>query len=77
MLILIEDGELAVEVDGGSYNLYTGDTLHFKASLGHRWKNTSDQSVQFLVIGTLSQAMRSILGDRLRRRDIPVKLMHE
>ena len=74
MLIVCEQGELEVTVDEKRYRIRSGDTLHFKAALPHGWMNTSDQPVQFLVIGTLSQAMRSILGDRLQRRDVPLEL---
>jgi len=74
IVLLCERGELEVEVAEQTYRIAEGDSLHFKASLTHAWKNTSSEPVQFLVIGTLTQAMRSMLGDRLQRRDLPIEL---
>jgi transcriptional regulator with XRE-family HTH domain len=77
ILILCEEGELEVVVDDEVYRVRSGDSLHFKASLGHTWMNRTEHPAQFLVVGTLSQAMRSILGDRLRRLDVPLDVLEE
>ena len=74
ILLLGERGRLDVTIDDTLYVIEPGDSLHFKASLAHGWKNNGESTAAFIVVGTLSQAMRSILGDRLSRRDVPVEL---
>jgi transcriptional regulator with XRE-family HTH domain len=39
LLILCEEGALDVEVGRGTFQLEPGDTLHFKTSLPHLWRN--------------------------------------
>lgn len=63
VLIVVDEGELVVRVDGQDYPLQTGDSLHFKADLPHGWDNRSNQEVQFTVIGSLPPALRALLEE--------------
>lgn len=49
LLILCEEGHLDVEVGSGSYALRPGDTLHFKTSLPHLWRNNGVSPVRALL----------------------------
>lgn len=60
-LIVCEVGELHARVDGDEYRLESGDSLHFKADLPHGWENRSASEVQFLIIGSLPDALRAVL----------------
>jgi len=63
--ILVEAGELTVTLGDKMYHLQTGDSLHFKASHDHAWKNESEDSVRFLIVGTLPKELRTALHERL------------
>ena len=65
-LLVIEAGELTVQVGDQEYLLATGDSLHFKTTTPHSWRNKGMLPVRFLVIGTLPKALRAALHERLR-----------
>ena len=44
----ILSGELVYDVDGEELTLATGDTLHFKSHLPHRWMNNSSEPAEVL-----------------------------
>ena len=64
-LVLVEQGELTVRVGEDEYRLRAGDVLHFKASVPHRWRNAGRSAARFLILGTLSPALRAALHRRL------------
>jgi len=66
--ILVEDGELTVNLADKTYRLQAGDTFHFKASHDHAWKNESAQPVRFVIVGTLPKELRTALHERLGSR---------
>jgi len=47
---MVLEGSVAFDIDGDIYQLKAGDSLAFKATLPHRWKNTSDQQTRILWI---------------------------
>lgn len=51
------EGRTFLEVDGDAYELNVGDTLHFRASHRHVWRNPSDVKSKVIWVGT-SQALR-------------------
>ena len=65
-LIVCEEGEVTFRVGDDEYDLHAGDTLHYKATLPHGWRNNGSERTRFLIIGTLPRALRSALHTRLR-----------
>jgi len=67
-LALGEEGEVAFQIGEEEYALRAGDVLHFKASVPHSWRNESDRVARFVILGTLSPALREALARRLSER---------
>ncbi len=44
------EGTVHYEIDGESYELTQGDTLHFKSDQMHSWKNTHDGYTTLLIV---------------------------
>ena len=65
-LVLCEEGELEFSIGEAEYRLRSGDTLHFKASVPHSWRNDGAGPVRFLILGTVPEALRGALHERLR-----------
>lgn len=65
-LIVCEEGAVTFRVGDTEYPLEAGDTLHYKATHPHGWRNEGDVPTRFLIIGTLPRALRSALHTRLR-----------
>ena len=42
-LVIVTEGEIVVTVDGTAYELATGDSIHFRTSLPHSWRNPSEE----------------------------------
>jgi len=49
-LVFCLEGELDYEINGEQFHLSPGDALLFHADLPHRWQNTDDHPVKFLLI---------------------------
>ena len=47
---MVMEGSLDFLIEGDIYHLSQGDTIGFKASLPHSWKNTSDQQTKILWV---------------------------
>ncbi|MBW2274539.1 MAG: helix-turn-helix domain-containing protein [Deltaproteobacteria bacterium] len=70
LLIMCEEGHLDVEVGSGIYALRPGDTLHFKTSLPHLWRNNGAAPVRALIFAArpgglhrgISEGFRSTRG---------------
>jgi len=69
VVVVLESGRLVFSVGGTDHALRAGDTLHFRATLPHRWKNPGPEPVRFLYIGTLPPAVRAAVHERLRQGD--------
>ena len=66
-LVLCESGEITFRVSDEEFVLRPGDTLHFKRTMPHDWRNNGSEPAQFIVIGTLPRELRASLHERLRR----------
>jgi transcriptional regulator with XRE-family HTH domain len=66
-LVLCEEGEVTFRIGGEDYRLAPGDTLHFKASAPHSWRNDGRLPARFLILGTVPEALRGALHDSVRR----------
>jgi transcriptional regulator with XRE-family HTH domain len=62
LVILVEQGELAVEIADCSYHLSAGDSLHFDTSAPHHWRNAGAGTVQMLLAGLLPRGLRKGLA---------------
>ena len=67
-LVLCEQGELTVRIGEEEYRLRAGDVLHFKANAPHSWRNEGRGAARFLILGTLSPALREALHRPLSTR---------
>lgn len=67
VVIVCEAGQLCFRVEDETFVLEEGDSLHFRATRAHAWKNESDVPVRFLYIGTLPPAVRAAIQARLSR----------
>jgi transcriptional regulator with XRE-family HTH domain len=50
--IVVETGELVVEINGEEVTLAAGDSCMFDSSLPHRYRNRTDHDAVFLVFAT-------------------------
>jgi transcriptional regulator with XRE-family HTH domain len=66
-LVLCEQGEVTFRIGAEEVRLAAGDTLHFKASAGHSWRNDGDAPARFLILGTVPEALRGALHETVRR----------
>jgi transcriptional regulator with XRE-family HTH domain len=66
-LVVCEDGALTVRLADDEYDLSTGDSLHFKASLPHSWRNDTSRLARFTITGTLPRKLRAALRRRAAR----------
>ncbi len=57
-VIVSEEGTLGFQVEGRDYRLQSGDSLHFKAGLAHRWWNDGDTTARFIIAGTFPRGLR-------------------
>jgi quercetin dioxygenase-like cupin family protein len=67
-LVLGEQGELSFRIGEEEYRLRAGDVLHFKAQAPHSWRNEGKSAARFLILGTLSPALREALHRRISGR---------
>lgn len=67
MVILVEEGVLAVEVAGDDFQVGPGDSIHFDPSLPHRWIAGDGKPVQAVIIAIFPERLRSELLDRITR----------
>ena len=53
-LVIVVEGEMEFVVDGESHAVGTGDSIHFRASRPHSWRNPSDDPARviWLVVRT-------------------------
>jgi len=68
-LIVCESGEITFYVGEQEFLLRAGDTLHFKSTLSHGWRNEGTGTATFLNIGTLPSMLRTRLHQRLRNAE--------
>ena len=49
-LVYCLDGKIQYTINGSTYNLKPGDSLHFKANLPHIWQNTHNGNSRMLMV---------------------------
>jgi len=68
-LIVCESGKITFYVGEQEFVLRAGDTLHFKSTISHGWRNEGTRTATFLNIGTLPSMLRTRLHQRLRNSE--------
>lgn len=63
-IVCCEAGRVTFALDGHDYVLESGDVLHFKAGIPHRWRNDGDDDAVFTVTGTLPHQLRELIRQR-------------
>lgn len=67
VIVLIETGELTFEIGDESFTIETGDSLHFKTSVPHCWKNTGKLQSTSLFFGLLPKGLQKGIGERMEQ----------
>jgi len=67
VVVVVETGCLVFQVADVEHALSAGDSLHFRATQPHGWKNLGPDPARFLYIGTLPPSVRAAVHERLRR----------
>ena len=60
-LVVCEDGDVTFRLGDEEYVLGAGDSLHFKASIPHSWRNDGETPARFTITGTLPRKLRAAL----------------
>lgn len=71
-LVLCEKGPIVFVVGDQEYRLRSGDSLHFKASAPHFFRNDGENEARFLITGTTPHRFRAAMQGRVAtksRRD--------
>jgi transcriptional regulator with XRE-family HTH domain len=64
-LVVCEKGRPSFVVATTEHTLSPGDSLHFKAILGQRWRNDGRSSARFTLTGTLPGELRGLIQERV------------
>ncbi len=64
-IVNCEAGEVTFCLGEQEYVLATGDSLHFKASIPHLWRNDGHSPARFTVTGTLPRKFRAALRQQI------------
>ena len=65
-IVVCESGRVTFRVGEREHVLEPGDSLHFRASIPHAFRNDGDEPARFTVTGTLPAACRSLVQGSLR-----------
>jgi transcriptional regulator with XRE-family HTH domain len=66
-VVLCERGVVTFRVGDREFALRAGDTLHFKASMPHSWRNDGESPARFTVTGTLPKKFRAMMHGRVAK----------
>ncbi len=69
-VLVCDDGTIEVVIGSETYTLQSGDSLHFKASLPHAWRNPGDVPASLTVACDFPRQFRAALHRKLRPRRI-------
>ena len=64
-LVCCERGSVVFLVGEHDHVLRAGDTLHFKASIPHAWRNEGESPARFTVTGTFPRKFRELMSGRV------------
>jgi transcriptional regulator with XRE-family HTH domain len=76
-VLVCEKGRPTLEVGGETIVMAAGDTLHFKANLGFRWRNDGNTKAVFTITGTLPDELRASIQGRLATNAVRSKAVNE
>jgi transcriptional regulator with XRE-family HTH domain len=66
-LVVCEAGSVVFRVGEDEHVLGPGDSLHFRASIAHGWRNDGTAVARFTVTGTVPPSVRAAVQGPLRR----------
>ncbi len=66
-LIQCEEGEITFWIGEEEYRLRAGDTLHYKTTLPHGWRNMSRTPARMQITTTLPRGLRKLLHHNMRQ----------
>jgi len=64
-IVVCESGEVTLCLGEREYRLATGDSLHFKASIPHFWRNDGSAPARFTVTGSVPRKFRVALRQQM------------
>ncbi len=64
MVILVEEGCIEVELGGESHVIEAGDSIHFDASLTHRWVAGRGKPARLLTLAMMPKHLQTDLTSR-------------
>ena len=64
LMIMVEDGELDLEINGEKYQISTGDSIQFDTNQPHRWTASGGQSARVVIFVLLPERLQ---GDVISR----------
>lgn len=67
-IVIGEEGELVFELAEEVYRVRPGDTLQFKASIPHSWRNEGSITARCLIVGSFPEGLRAKLNNEVRTR---------
>jgi quercetin dioxygenase-like cupin family protein len=53
-LVLVLEGSMVFEADGEEHLLEEGDSIHFRTSLPHAWRNPGDEPARLIWLAIRS-----------------------
>jgi transcriptional regulator with XRE-family HTH domain len=65
IIVLMETGVLTFEIGDATYVIEAGDSLHFKTSTAHCWRNTGDVQAKAIFFGTIPKGLQKSITERL------------
>lgn len=65
MILLVENGEIELELSEETYKAGVGDSVHFDTSVAHRWRAVGGRSATCLVIVLLPERLQGDLMERI------------
>jgi transcriptional regulator with XRE-family HTH domain len=66
-LVIGEEGEVTIRLGNREHTVAVGDSLHFKASIPHSWRNDGRSVARFTVTGNRPREFRALLHERVAR----------
>ena len=70
VIVLCEIGQITFEVGDEVFTIEAGDSLHFKTSVPHCWKNTGEAESSALFFGTLPKGLQKGISERLAQLEV-------
>lgn len=65
IVLIVEEGVIEAEIGGELYEVGPGDSIHFDASLPHRWIAGGEKPAQAVILATFPQRAQGELLERL------------